>query len=212
MDELAEISQIPIETAVLYNFYPNLKSPKDRVRRAEAAGELIRLKKGLYIVSPVVSKINISAELIANHLHGPSYVSFESALSYYGLIPERVFTVKSATAKRRKIYETPVGVFEYISISPGYFPIGLQTIIVKDSFAFVIASPEKALCDLIISTSRLRFQSQKAVKRYLNEDIRVDFGIAKNWNADIITQCIQHSYKKTELTFLLNYLRDEHCI
>lgn len=70
------------------------------MRNLEAAGKIIRLKKGLYVVDPKVSRIALSTEIIANHLYAPSYVSMQTALRYYGLIPEAVlyYTVDDSEA------------------------------------------------------------------------------------------------------------------
>src|SRR5690606_7338154 len=122
-------------------------------------------KKGLYVVAPDYSKMEISRELIANHLYGPSYLSLESALSYYGLIPERVYNVRSVTAKRARKYSTPLGAFEYRTVPVDYFPIGIQQEETDSKSMFLIAAPEKALCDMIVLTSGLRLQSEKAVDR-----------------------------------------------
>ena len=203
---------IPIDTAVLHNIFCDLKSPKDKVRRLEQTGKLLRLKKGLFVLSPTISKQELSVELIANQLYGPSYVSYESALSYHGLIPERVYTTKSATANRKKRYETPLGIFEYITVPANYYPIGLQVMLVRDTFASIIASPEKAICDLILATSNLRFQSKKSIRVYLRDDLRFDFNNGANWNPSIVEECIQYAYKKKELQLLHNFIKNEYGI
>lgn len=97
MEVLEQLGVIPVDYAVLRSLFSEYKFPKNKIALLEHEGKLIRLKKGMYIVSPDVSKSLLSVELIANHLYGPSYVSMEIALRYYGLIPEQVFTVRSAT-------------------------------------------------------------------------------------------------------------------
>lgn len=209
MRELENFGIIPINTAVLHNIFGDFKSPKDKVSHLQKDGILLRLKKGLFVVSPTTSKQDISVELVANHLYGPSYVSYERALFFHGLIPERVYIIKSATIKRKKFYITPVGNFEYITVPTNYYPIGLQTIIVKATHAYIIASPEKAICDLILATSGLRFQSKKAIREYLFDDLRIDFNHITTWNTAIIEECIQYSYKKNELKLFLTFIKDE---
>jgi predicted transcriptional regulator of viral defense system len=212
MRELENFGIIPINTAVLHNLFGGYKSPKDKVSHLQKAGILLRLKKGLFVVLPNISSHDISVELIANHLYGPSYVSYQRALFFHGLIPERVYTIKSATIKRKKIYITPVGNFEYITVPAKYYPIGLQTIIVKNTHAYIIASPEKAICDLILATSGLRFQSKKAIREYLIDDLRIDFNYITIWNTAIIEECIRYAYKKNELQLFLTFLKDEYSI
>ena len=197
---------IPVDYATILSHFSEFKSPKDKVSRLEKSGKLIRLKKGLYLISPAISRRVISRELVANHLYGPSCISFESALSYYGLIPERVYIMKSATPKRKKEYHTPIGDFTYTTVPEKYFSIGLNQKIVGDSYAYILASPEKAICDMIISTSGLRFQSKKAVHEYLMEDLRIDFDAGIDFNPDVIKECSQSGYKKTELRLLYDVL------
>jgi hypothetical protein len=206
MKDFGQYGIIPIEYAVILDNLADYKSPKDKVSRLEKSEVLIRLKKGLYVISPDVSNRNISSELIANHLYGPSYISFESALSFHGMIPERTYTMKSATTKRRKNYQTPFGNYEYFTVPEIYFSIGLQQKIIQNSYAFIIAGPEKAICDLIISTSGLRFQSKKAIDEYLRDDLRIDFEGGIGLKPEIIEECAKYGYKKTELSFLSEVL------
>jgi hypothetical protein len=162
----------------------------------------------LFVVAQQEGTSPISRELIANHLYGPSYVSLESALSYHNLIPERVYRVRSVTMKRFKMYDTPLGVFEYRTVSPEYFSIGIQQQVTQDNTAFLIASPEKALCDLIVLSSGLRLQSSKAVKIYLEENLRIDLFENRSWNTEIISQCMEVGKKKIALSQLLKLLKN----
>jgi len=173
----------------------------------EKNGELIRLKRGIYLVSSNIHRQNISKELIANHLYGPSYVSLETALSFYNLIPERVHSIRSMTLKRGREFITPVGNFEYIKSGISYFRVGINQKNINDRYVFMIASPEKALCDLIINTSGLRIQSPKAMRVYLEDDLRMDFSDLLNFDLQIIKDCIETGKKKNELTHLYKSLK-----
>jgi predicted transcriptional regulator of viral defense system len=68
----------------------------------ERKGFVIRIKRDLYVVSEKVHGKQVSRELVANHLYSLSYVSLETALAYYGLIPERVYSVRSVCTKMHK--------------------------------------------------------------------------------------------------------------
>ena len=206
MNNLAQFGIIPVEYSNLTAELDNYKSVKDKISSLEKNGEIIRLKKGLYVISPKISHQPIPRELVANHLYGPSYVSLETALSFYGLIPERVHIVRSMTIKRSKSFETPLGNYEYITTDKNYYEIGIKQEIVNNQYAFLIASPEKALCDMIITTPRLRIQSVKAMQTYLEEDLRIDFSSIESLNTDIIRQCLETGKKKTELTQLYKLL------
>ncbi len=199
MDQLNQFGVLPFNYDTLVNQLPGYKSIKDKISQMVKRGAIIRLKKGLFVVSPHISGKELSFELIANHLYGPSYISFESALSYHGMIPERTFQTTSATHKRRKKYHTPLGDFEYYSVPEEYFPIGIEQIISNKQYAFLIASPEKALCDQIVNTRRLRLQSKKAVIAYLSQNLRIDMDTIKDLNPEIILQCSETGYKHKEL-------------
>ena len=84
-------------------------------------------------------------QFVANKIYSPSYISFESALSYYNLIPESVFTFTSATTRNTASYETSVGNFSYKHIKPPLF-FGYKLMRERD-FVVKIAEPEKALHD-----------------------------------------------------------------
>lgn len=209
MPELKEYGIIPITPSVLNESLSAYKSPKDKISSLEKSGDLIRIKNGLYVVSNKITNKNLSLELIANQIYGPSYISFESALWYYGIIPERVYTTKSASMQRAKSYNTPVGNFEYIKVPEEYFSIGLKHINIKNEYAFLIATPEKALCDLIMCTAGLRLQSVKAMHEYIFEDMRIDIEYISNLNLNIIEDCIPFGYKKNEMRLLHKLLSNE---
>ncbi len=202
MDIFGQYGNIPIDYSTLLSHFSELKSPKDKISRLEKSGELIRLKKGKYLIAKNIESSPPSTELIANHLYGPSYVSFETALSFHGLIPERVFVIKSSISKRRKSFNTPFGLFEYISVPDKYFSIGIQQHFIPDKYAFLIASPEKALCDLIICTKGLRLQSKKAMHSYLLDNLRFDFEIAGNLDSEILREAAEYGNKKKDLRLL----------
>lgn len=208
MDIVKQFGIIPVNYGTLAASLGDYKSPKDRIEYLEATGIIMRIKKGLYVCTPKATGMPVSLELIANHLFNPSYISYESALSFYGIIPERVYTIKSAVLKRSKIYTTPLGNFEYIQTDASYFSIGVHSEIVGKVYAYMIASPEKALCDMILSTKGLRLQSTKAMQIYLEKDLRCDFSLIDKMDLETIKQCAELSHKKNkELNQLYNLLK-----
>jgi hypothetical protein len=108
--------------------------------------------------------------------------------------------------KRAKKFTTPVGNFEYIRSTVEYFEIGLRQIPINNQYTFLMASPEKALCDLICYTPGLRIQSAKAMTAYLDEDMRIDLSDIEKWDLEIINQAIQVGKKRGELKLLLEVL------
>ena len=110
-------------------------------------GKLIQLRRGFYIIAPPFQKENPSPYLVANTLHHPSYVSLQSALAEYGLIPEAVPVITSVTAGRPGEWETPVGTFRYRHIRNELF-FGYRNMGTSKRPVFV-ATPEKAVLDLM---------------------------------------------------------------
>ena len=206
MIELEEFRNIPLESSVLQGLMGNYKFPRNKVSALEKRGDIIRLKKGLYVVSEKISRKHISKELLANHIYGPSYISLETALAYYGMIPEMVFAIRSMTTRRVGNFETPFGHFDYTTVSPAYFSIGVKQEFVDDEYVFLIAMPTKALCDMIVVTPNLRLQSVKAMQNYLTEDLRIDVDVLKTLDRDIVRQCIEVGKKKNELRWLLKLI------
>jgi hypothetical protein len=209
MDRLKNIGVIPINKDVLYSLYSDQKRPDRKVPELEQKELIIRVIRNLYVVSPKVHNLKISTELVANHLYRPSYVSLETALSYYGMIPERVYAIRSMTTKRAKTFTTPLGNFDYKTISTDYFSIGIRQEILQNQYAFLIATPTKALCDMIVATPNLRLQSVKAMQNYLIEDLRIDFDVLKTLDKDIVNQCIEVGKKKNELKLLFDFLENK---
>ena len=208
MVEVEQFRNIPLESSVLQNLMGNYKFPRNKVSALEKRGHIIRLKKGLYVVSDKISRKTLSRELIANHLYGPSYISFETALAFYGLIPERAFVIRSATFKRAIRFENSVGNFEYITVPENYYSIGINQQTVDNEYTYLLATPEKALCDLILATPNLRLQSAKAMRIYLEEDLRIDFSDWQNTDTKAIKRCIETGKKKGELGLLLGLLSE----
>jgi predicted transcriptional regulator of viral defense system len=208
MERLKTLGVIPVNTNILYSLYCNLNYPDKKLSDLERLGLIIRVKQNLYVVSPKVHNQEISSELVANHLYGPSYVSLETALSYYSLIPERVYSMRSACMKLYKQYETQLGRFEYVKMPEKYFPIGIHQAIVNNAYSFLIATPEKALCDMIVSSKNLKIQSVKAMREYLEEDLRFEMSALNSFDIHIVRKCLEFGRKKTELTQLLKLLQN----
>jgi len=202
MHQLEGFGIVPVGFSTVINALPGYKSGKDKVCALERSGKLLRLKKGLYVLPPTVSSAPLSRELIANHLYGPSCVSLESALSYHGLISERVYTVRSVAPMRSKLFTNALGTFEYVSVPEDYFSIGVRSTVIDGKYSFLMANQEKALCDLLMTTAGLRIQSKKAMMIWLEEDLRLDWSADVSWDLDTLDKCVEKGRKKRELRFL----------
>jgi len=183
------------------------KHINDKIKYMKKQGLLTSLKKGLYVYhSPYVETL-VYKEIIANNLLGPSYISYEYALTYYSLIPERVEEVTSATTKRSKTFSTSYGVFSYRHIDKKLFALGVKIASSKQG-NFMIASKEKALCDKIFAIKGVRISSKKAMRVFLEEDLRIDTDELGDIDLDIVKQYTLIS-KSKRVEFLYKVLKDD---
>lgn len=136
--------------------------------------EIFQLKKGLYVSADFFekNKNDVSYSFyLANVIRTPSYISSWTALQYYNLTTEAIRSVTSVTPKVTRDYQTKVGNFAYQSINKKLFS---DFSLVKGRFDFFIASPSKALFDLLyFRTNQFRGVSMEKVK-VLIEELRID--------------------------------------
>ncbi len=119
-----------------------------QLSRWKQAGKIYQLRRGLYCLAPPFRKTKPHPFLIANRLLLASYVSLQSALAYYGMILEYVPMTISVTTNRPAQWETPVGIFDFRHIQVNFFE-GYRFLDLGDNQGAFIASPEKALLDLV---------------------------------------------------------------
>lgn len=136
------------ETSLLLAGEVDPADVRRQLSRWTKAGKLYQLRRGLYALAPPFQKVKPHPFLIANRMVRGSYVSCQSALSYYGLIPEYVPAVTSVTAGRPARGQTPFGIFVFrhlkIDLLQGYHQVKLA-----EGQKALLATPEKALLDLI---------------------------------------------------------------
>lgn len=181
------------------------RSTSAKMNALEKAGEIIRLKRGLYVLQATKYGYPPSAPICSNHIYGPSYLSLQWALSYYGLIPERVNTLTAVTLKHTRSFENQLGYFTYRQVSPSYYPIGITNSTI-DGASFMIATPEKALCDLIIADTHIPADSLRGLHLYLEEDIRFDMDQLKGLDTSIISACAEQGMKQSTLLNLIKII------
>lgn len=146
-------------------------APRKALHDLPARGKLTRVKKGVYVQSgrgiPLYSR-----EVLANMIYGPSYLSYESALSEHGLIPERVEALTSATTGKTRIFTTPLGTFTYVHQNTAYYSLGFARRPVDETRGYLLADPEKALADRVLR-ERGRF-SIRSMGEFLFENLRIE--------------------------------------
>lgn len=172
-------------------------------------GVILSIKKGLYIVGP---DLNVDQKpepfLLANHILGPSYVSVETALSYHGLIPERIYEIASMTTQAPRKFNTPLGTFTYTRLPLPYYAFGIRSEKLADDQYAMVASPKKALFDKIITTSGLLFRSRKSAKEFLHENMRMDEDALRQLNTKEMMTWIKGSPKKESLARIVHVIQE----
>ena len=187
-------------TKILLDEYSKYSKPHDKIKNLVKSKKLIPIIKGLYETDSTVP-----GHYLAGSICGPSYLSFEFALSIYGLIPEAVYTFTSASFLKRKYkeYKTPFGYFTYKDVPKSVYPLSVKTVN-ENGYTFQIATPEKALCDKLYSMPPLQNKTQ--LQKLLFEDLRIDENAFYKLNKEDI-EILAKSYKNTNVTLLAKVIR-----
>jgi len=154
-----------LDTVRMRYLLQGVSDVRGKIARMLKSGELMQLRRGLY-----ASRRNFDPRCLAGPIYGPSYISFETALAWHGMIPEAVTEVLSATTRRPANFESGFGRFRYYQIPEAVYPVGIQRITESD-LPFLLASPTKALCDRIAREPR--FRSMIDVSEWL-DGMRID--------------------------------------
>ena len=171
-----------------------------KISREIKNGNLIKIKNGLYETDP-----NVEGYLLAIDIYGPSYLSFDFALSYYGLIPEKVVTYTSATCekKKKKEYSNQYGYYTYRDVPIVVYPLGVK-VIEENGYSYQIATPEKALCDKLYTISPMKNYGE--LEQLLFDDLRIDEEIFWKLSINDLEE-IAKSYHCTNVDMLYRYMR-----
>lgn len=167
-------------TAILVEELTQYSSPADKISRLVKEKKIFPIIKGLYETDK-----STSGYLLSESIYGPSYLSFEYALSFYGLIPEAVYTFTSATfeKKKKKIYKTPFGIFSYRDVPSKVYSYGVN-IIKENNYWYKLATVEKAICDQLYKTKTV--SNYNELEKLLFEDLRIDEVLLNDLNKDDI--------------------------
>jgi len=150
---LRKVADEPVfRTGFLAASGESLPSLRPQLSRWVKSGKLIQLTKGLYTLAEPYAKVPPHPFVLANAMKKASYVSLQSALGHFGMIPEHVSAVTSVTTQRPERVETPLGLFIFRHIKRNWFHGYKQIELGSRQKAFV-ATPEKALLDLVYLTA-----------------------------------------------------------
>jgi len=186
-----------------------LSFPRDKITDLIRKRIIIRIKKGLYIFGDRYRRHPYSKELLANLIYGPSYVSLDYALDFYGFIPERSEALTSVTLGRSRKFHTPVGLFIYRQTPIHAYQAGMVRVEGDHGQAFLIASPEKALADKIISERGVPIASPTGMRQFLVESLRIDISTIQSLSIEKIEEYsgLYHSRKLRQLSKLVERVR-----
>ncbi|QIB52628.1 hypothetical protein [Pseudomonas sp. OIL-1] len=204
--QIRSLGSIPFNHGTLLSYLGGYRRPNDKIARMLANGDLIQLKKGQYVLGDEHRVTPVSLPLVANLLYGPSYVSLDFALSWHGLIPEGVFEVSSVTTRRARRYDTPLGRFSYTRTFADLYGVGIMMERNPDGSHFLIASPEKALCDKVLFTRNLHATTTRTMHVFLEDDLRIDFDVLSELNLEPVRQCVATGHKPRQLRALCKVL------
>jgi len=204
--DLSQYSDQPISTQVLLGLLRGYSRPYDKIMEMVNHGILVQLRRGLYMTSPLVSTITPEPFLIANHLYGPSYISLDSALFHWGLIPERVFEISSVTPKISKKIMVQNVVYSYTHLPIAYYPFGIQSLSLTQTQTALIAGPEKALCDKVITTAGINLRSRQQAMAFLVEDLRIEEDQLRELNTTEMTSWLPVCPKRKSIHLLIETL------
>ena len=187
-------------TAMLLEELSEYGSPKSKLSRMAKSGEYFPITKGIYETNR-----HTPAYLLAGSIYGPSYISFEYARSFYGMIPEAVYTVTSATFEKKKKFETAFGTFTYRDIPSEAFPLGIR-LLQEGEYFYRIAEVEKALCDQLYTVSPL--PNTKELFLHLTENLRIEESELKKLDTIKVSEysAVYHSTNIKKLCSLLRRL------
>lgn len=182
----------------------SVKHPEQKIKYLKSKGDVISLMRGWYLQK----NTRYSKFHLANLLYGPSYVTGISVLSWQGWISERVYTIHSATIKRGKTLDTPVGRFEYFHMNNEIFHYGIQNYNFGPGMNSIIATPTKAIFDHFIMTPHLQFSGKGDLLLYLENELRMDTNYLKDIDTNLLEKLMLHGQKKRQISLLYNLAKE----
>ncbi|MEX2443124.1 MAG: type IV toxin-antitoxin system AbiEi family antitoxin domain-containing protein [Alkalispirochaeta sp.] len=175
------------------------------VKRAIAAGELVRLRRGLYCLAPAYRRAPLNLFALAQYIYGPSYISLESALSHHDWIPEGVYSVTSVCTGESKMFQTPVATFRYSRVPQNIFYAAVARETASDAGdAMLIARPVKALADYVYVNRKDWGTPGPAL-----QSLRIDPEDLAGISADDMNETME-SYRSKRVLRFLSGLRKEY--
>lgn len=194
-----------LDSLLLMDRLKHYASPRNIITRWLKRGDLIQIKKGLYIFGPRLRKTLVSLEVIANQMYGPSYVSCDYALQFHGLIPEAVREITSMTTKRPTTFDTPLGRFSYRHINETRYAVGLAWLPINDRIHALVATPEKALADMLF-VKKVAVSDANELLELITESYRIEMESLAQMDLLLMVEIVEH-YRHPTINYLLQVLK-----
>ena len=199
-----QIEREVFDYQILLQCLSGYAKPRDKIRSLLNSGDVIRVRKGLYVFGEAFRRRPVNRELLANLIYGPSYISLDYALAWHGLIPERITTVTSVAIGRSRDFTTPFGTFSYRSLPESRYSAG-ATLEQDETGSFLIASPEKALADKVWDDKRFSGATLAEYDEYLAGDLRVDIDRVRRLDEDRL-EAVRVAYKSRKIDRLVQHI------
>ncbi len=187
-------------TAMLLEELSDYQDPFGKIRRLCREKKLFPVSRGIY-----ETDASLSGYLFAPVIYGPSYLSFSYALSRFGLIPEAVHEYTSATCLKgkKKNYSNHFGDYSYRDIPAQAYPFAAR-LVEENGYAYLIATPEKALCDKLYELSPVR--NLKELHLLLFDDLRIDPSGFDKLDSNMVGE-LSEKYRSNNVRLLAKLMR-----
>jgi predicted transcriptional regulator of viral defense system len=173
------------------------------LKRAVASQEVRRIRRGLYCLSEKYTRLKINPLELTQRIHGPSYISLETALSYHSWIPEAVQAVTSVSVGRSRTFNTSIGLFSFTRVPQRRFLAGVRRISLNEGSNFFMAIPLKALADYVYVHQLDWYSSFPVV-----ESLRIEYESLIDLSGDLFDE-VMSAYKPGRVLRLLTGLRKD---
>ncbi|MBU2444169.1 MAG: hypothetical protein KJ666_01165 [Bacteroidetes bacterium] len=203
-----KISQEIFNHTQVLDILRDYSKPRDVISNLLRRGDIIRIRKGLYVFGKFWRRYQFNKELLANLIYGPSIISLDYVLSISGLIPESVSTLTSITTGRSRIFETPVGRYSYKQLNKERFSYGSE-LHKTDTGSYFAANPLKALADKIWLDKRFKPISPSSYAEYLFDDLRIDEKILEEYLNAVKLDELEKVYSSRKISWFIAFLKKE---
>lgn len=196
--------------SVVCNLFPKVSQGARNIliHRAVECGEVLQLKRGLYVLSEPFRKTPPHPFSVAPMLYAPSTISLESALAFHGLIPEAVYQTTSTTPKRSHRFSTALGDFAYYSVPTSNALVGVESIKLDENFWSFVATPFKAIADLVYLRKEVNWAKDGSA--FLTESMRIEADELSDMSlatADEVIESIRNKRTRNYMSQLREELR-----